>query len=106
MSYPVDGFRNQARATGTVDGLTAVKLASTMTNRGAYEIHNADPARYLWVVEATKGSTAPTITSANKDYQIPPGGTVHRNMGIWFDVYILNDSGAAISSNYVFKEMA
>lgn len=94
------------RRADVIDGLTPELLVVSSTPaRVGVLIHNADSAYEMWVYAVEGGSGAPTITSTNRDYVVPPGATLTLDYGHGIDIYGINSSGAATTSAYVTQEV-
>lgn len=94
------------RRTDVIDGLTPELLVATNTPaRVGVLIHNADSVYELWVYAVAGGSGAPTITSTNRDFVIPPDATLTLDYGHEIDIYGINSSGSASTSAFVSQEV-
>lgn len=96
------------REASTCTGNAAKKiLASRVAGslRLGVEIHNADGTYELWVYPVPRDDTAPTISSTDRNFCIQPKTTLALSYGSEIDIYVMNSSGAATTSNYVATEV-
>lgn len=94
-----------AREASTVAGNAASRVLSSPTARAGVMIHNASVAHSLWIRIVEQGASAPTITSSDRDYVIPPENTLTLDVSETLDLYAQNSSGAATTSAYTATEV-
>lgn len=94
-----------AREASTVAGNAASRILSSPTARAGVMIHNASATHSLWVRLVEQGASAPTISSADRDYVVPPENTLTLDVSETLDIYAQNSSGGTTTSAYTATEV-
>lgn len=103
LTSPVRSFG--AREASTVAGDAATQVLASPTVRAGATLHNASDSLELWVRLTERGSIAPTISSADRDFVVTPKGTLVLDVADTVDIYVQNSSGAATTSPYTATEV-
>lgn len=94
-----------SRTAASANGSTPVLAPSSGSPRQGVLIHNASASLALWVMAVASGEGAPTIDATHRSFVIGAGQTVVMPYSEALDVYLLNSSGAATESPFVFEEL-
>jgi len=94
-----------AREAATVAGNAATRLLAAPSIRSGVFVHNASASLDLWIRLAEQGTATPTIAADDRDFVVPPGGTILLDVSDTIDIYAQNASGAATTSAYTATEV-
>lgn len=102
-------MRNLISSTNTtINGTTATKLGgiatSTTSKRQGLFIKNHD-ASPIWIDIVTRGASTPTISSSSNILEIAAYQTAYIAASESVEVYGLNQTGAATTSNVSIREV-
>ena len=100
------GIKNSTRTTGTVAGNAATKVPTTnRVGRRGVMIHNPNATYDLWGYSVGAGASAPTISATDRDFVVPQDATLFYPLSDGEDLYLMNSSGGATTSEYILKEV-
>jgi hypothetical protein len=94
-----------ARGAANVAGNAATRIVVASSARSGAIIHNASPTHSLWLRVVEQGAAAPTITSSDRDFVVPPENSLVLDIGPALEVYAQNSSGGATLSPYTATEV-
>jgi hypothetical protein len=97
------------RETGSVAGSAPVRLfaeaGGSSPHRKAIQFANCDAGRTVFLRFGKAGDSAPTLSSTNFDFAVPPRATLTLEASAALDLWALNDSGGATTSAYAAVEV-
>jgi hypothetical protein len=90
---------------GTCAGNAMTKIAAKMTRSGIW-IKNHDAALLLWVKLVPRNTTPTTISATSNIRVIAAGATDEIGASQNLDVYVMNSSAAATTSNFSYQDFS
>jgi hypothetical protein len=93
--------RLMTRSTGTVDGVTPVKILSPITYQKMVRITNCDATNSLLILERDRGSATPAAAGFDYfDYKCAPGNTITISIEAVAEYWAINSSTDTTTSKY------